>query len=356
MKSILFAITIIAAICAAGCSPAQSAALSYTQEAALESQPAPASTIPARPVSTGTPTPQNTPAPVASTTAETSTTETAPKNQSTPKMTMRNTLVPSLTPLRSPTGAADLGPDDWEELPVIPAIDDEVLKIYARGLEAGNNPQAFSKIGDCGSTPAWFLGDFDRGARFYRLGEFEYLEDVIHYFQGSFDRTSLAARSGFNASALFVPLWADREFCKSDETPLACEYRVHKPIASFIMLGSNDVWRPDEFEPQMRKIIEFSIDQGVIPILATKADNQEKDGSINATIARLAQEYKVPLWNYWKAVNGLPNGGLQEDGVHLTWGANHFDDPGAMSNAWPVRNLTALQVLYQLWQKVNLHQ
>ena len=45
------------------------------------------------------------------------------------------------------------------------------------------------------------------------------------------------------------------------------------------MLGANDVWRPQEFEPQMRKIVEFSIENGVIPILATKADNQEGDGS-----------------------------------------------------------------------------
>ena len=32
------------------------------------------------------------------------------------------------------------------------------------------------------------------------------------------------------------------------------------PIVAFIMLGSNDVWHPEEFEPQMRKLIEFSIE------------------------------------------------------------------------------------------------
>jgi lysophospholipase L1-like esterase len=119
------------------------------------------------------------------------------------------------------------------------------------------------------------------------------------------------------------------------------------------MLGANDVWHPEEFEPQMRKIIEFSIEKGVIPVLATKADDQEGNGSINATIARLALEYKIPLWNYWKAVQALPDKGLQEDGVHLTWGANNFDDPFAMENAWPVRNLTALQVLQALLDKIS---
>jgi hypothetical protein len=228
-----------------------------------------------------------------------------------------------------------------------------VVEIYQRGLAAGNNPHAFSKIGDCGSTPAWFLGDFDRGPRFYRLGEYEELSAVIQEFQGSYDRTSLAARSGFNASALFVPLWSDRAYCLAGEPPLACEYRVHKPIIAFIMLGTNDVWHPEEFEPQMRRIIEFSIQSGVIPILSTKADNQEGDHSINAVIARLAWEYEIPLWNFWAAVQSLPNHGLQEDQAHLTWGRNLFDDPEALTKAWPVRNLTALQVLNAVWEKIT---
>jgi hypothetical protein len=352
MKPSLLTLVFITGILIAGCTSAQSAALS----GALETPPA-ALASPSRaltqPVSTATSAPQNSTTPVTPATVSPATTNTKPVKPVASKAPTRSSAIPSLTPFQNSTAAPTLGPDGWKELPVIPTIDDEVLKIYARGLDLGNNLQAFSKIGDCGSTPAWFLGDFDRGPRYFRLGEYEYLQDVIQYFQGSFDRTSLAARSGFNASALFVPLWADRKFCEANETPLACEYRVHRPIAAFIMLGTNDVWRPAEFEPQMRKIIEFSIENGVIPILVTKADNQEGDGSINATIARLALEYKVPLWNFWKAVSGLPEEGLQEDGVHLTWAANHFDDPLAMNSAWPVRNLTALQVLNQLWQKVS---
>ncbi|MEK6575648.1 MAG: hypothetical protein AABZ58_15170, partial [Chloroflexota bacterium] len=100
-----------------------------------------------------------------------------------------------------------------------------------------------------------------------------------------------------------------------------------------------------EFEMQMRRAIEDLIDRGVVPILATKADNIEQDNSINATIVRLAQGYEIPLWNFWAAVQPLPGYGLQEDGVHLTWAGNRFDDPEAMSRGWPIRNLTALQAL-----------
>ncbi len=262
------------------------------------------------------------------------------------------TAVPA-KPKIAATVRATLDDDDWKSLPVIPDVSDRVLQIYQTGLNNGNNPKAFSKIGDCGSTPAWFLGDFDRGPDFYSLGEYSSLAGVIQEFQGSFSRTSLAARSGFNASSLFSPLWSDRSFCQSNENPLACEYRVHKPIIAFIMLGANDIWHPDEFEPQMRKILEFSIENGIIPIISTKADNEEGDFGINASIARLAWEYEIPLLNYWLAVQTLPDLGLQEDRVHLTWGRNFFDDPEAMSNAWPVRNLTALQALDAVWQKLS---
>jgi hypothetical protein len=212
-------------------------------------------------------------------------------------------------------------------------------------LELGNNPKAFSKIGDCGSTPTWFLGDFDRGTRFYNLGYYQYLDRVIAYYAGSFNRTSLAAQSGFNVSSVLTPLWADRSQCTANETPLACEYRIHKPILAFITLGANDVYHLESFEPQMRQIIEYSMDHGVIPVLSTKPDNIEKDNRINITIAKLAYEYQVPLWNFWLAVQPLPNHGLQEDGVHLTWRANQFENPDIFNWGWPVRNLTALHVL-----------
>jgi hypothetical protein len=253
----------------------------------------------------------------------------------------------------SPTPPRTPGPDDWQELPIIPQVSENARTIFQRGLELGNNPQAFSKIGDCGSTPAWFLGDFDRGPKFYRLGEFQYLQPVIEAFQGSYSRTSLAAKSGFNASSVFTILWSDRNQCNANEAPIACEYRLNRPAVAFITLGSNDVFHQEKFEPQLRKIIEFSIEQGVIPILSTKADNLEKDGSINATIVNLAREYDLPLWNYWRAVQPLPDHGLQEDGVHLTWGPNRFDDPQVMTTAWTVRNLTALQTLDAVWRDIT---
>ncbi len=274
-----------------------------------------------------------------------------------PTIQMGATVMPPAPDTSQPTGVAvaisTLNPQDWKNFPVIPIIGQAPLQIYQHGLELGNNPHAFSKVGDCGSTPAWFLGDFDRGVKFFNLGAYQDMLGVIQQFNGSFDRTSLAGRAGFNASSVFATIWSDRSQCHANESPLACEYRVNQPSMAFIMLGSNDVWHPDTFEPQMRKIIEYSIQNGVIPILSTKADNDEGNYSINATIAKLAVEYDIPLWNFWRAVQDLPDKGLQEDGVHLTWGPNRFDDQAVMKRAWPIRNLTALQTLDAVWRAVT---
>jgi hypothetical protein len=256
-------------------------------------------------------------------------------------------------PTNSPEPIPTLSPDTWMNMPIVPEISDRVVDIYLKGLELGNNPRAFSKIGDCGSTPAWFLGNFDSNSKYYSLGEHQYLEPIIQEFHGSYERTSIAAKSGFNASSIFAPIWASRDFCQPGESPLECEYRLHQPMFAFITLGTNDIWHQEDFEPQMRKIIETSIENGIIPILSTKADNLEGDNSINATIAKLAVEYEIPLWNYWLAVQPLPNHGLQKDGAHLTWGPTQFDDPKALQTAWTIRNLTALQVLNAVWQEAS---
>jgi len=257
-----------------------------------------------------------------------------------------NTAIP-------PSATPTLAPDAWQSFPIIPEVSARAREIYQRGLDLGNNPGAFSKIGDCESTPAWFLGDFDRGPAYYRLGQHTDLEAVIAQFSGSFLRESVAAGRGFSASSVLTTLWANPRVCEPGETPLACEVRVHRPSLAFVMLGTNDRWHQSLFPEQMRQILDYLIDAGVVPILATKADNLEGDGSLNALIAELAYEYDLPLWNFWLAVQPLPDNGLQEDGAHITWAFNHFDDPAAMRNGWPIRNLTALQVLSAVWASLT---
>jgi hypothetical protein len=243
-----------------------------------------------------------------------------------------------------------LHPDAWMEAPIIPTLNSYLLELFRHGQELGNDPHAFSKLGDSETFTTWFLAPFDQSQDIYRLGEYEYLQEVIDYYAGSYDRQSAAARPGFNASSVFAPLWANPEVCQSGETPIACEFRIHQPSVVFILLGTNDLWHQEDYEAQMRRIIEYSLEQGVIPILGSKADNLEGDHSLNRTLYALSVEYRLPFWNFWAAVQGIPDNGLDEDNAHLTFAPNHFDDPQAMRRAWPIRNLTALQVLYELMQ------
>ena len=252
-------------------------------------------------------------------------------------------------------GRPELAPVGWKLLPVIPTMSPQAVDIFQNGLALGNNPQAFSKVGDGEIASSWFLTMFDLDPPHYDLGSHEYLEPVIETYAGSFEHVGVAAHAGFSTTLILDPLLATNDICEVEESPLECELRRHRPSFAFISLGTNQVWTPELFAVELRQMVEVCIERGVVPILATKGDNLEGDHRINAIIAEVAREYEIPLWNFWLALQSLPNQGLQADGEHLTWAVNDFDDPKAMAHAWPVRNLTALQVLNSLMTQLKLY-
>ena len=247
----------------------------------------------------------------------------------------------------SSTPKPPLAKDAWKDLPVVPVgISDRAREIYAQGLAMGNDPTRFSIIGDCQNVSSYFLSVFDKPGE-YSLGDkYAYLQPTIDYYQGSYSRVSLAVKGGFNAAAVMSPLRSDPKSCNPNESPLDCELRVWKPS---IVLVSMETWwseKPaEEYDKYMRRLLDEIIAHGALPIIATKADNLEGDYSINATIAQIAYDYEIPLWNFWAAVQPLADHGLSGDGFHLTFARNFFDDKARMRSAWPWRNLTALQTL-----------
>jgi len=190
-------------------------------------------------------------------------------------------LTVTATPLAvTPTMTVASSPDFWKDLPAVPlSLSERARAIYQRGLEMGNDPHAFSKVGDCHSTNPYFLADYDLGQNVYHLGDYAYLQPAIDYFAGSFARSSLATKKGLSTAGVLASLWSDWKYCSSNETPLDCEFRLHHPSFALISLGTNEAYDvkedPSTFEPRLRRIIEHSIDQGVVPILSTKADNDE---------------------------------------------------------------------------------
>jgi len=261
------------------------------------------------------------------------------------------TMPESPTPAVTPT----LAPRAWRMAPVIPAsVSQHMIEIYALGQSLGNNPHAFSKVGDCQSMPPDFLSDFDNGR--YNLGDYTYLQPVVDYFSGSFGRYSRSSKDGLTASAALATLWNDWRDCNVQETPLECEYRLNRPSFSIISLGTNDANGLLPFEDTLRRVIDVTLEQGIVPILVTKADDAEGDWSINATIFRLAYEYQIPVWNFWLAVQPLPEHGLRSP-EHLTYGEYtlpcDFSKVENMQYAFNMRNLTALQVLDVVWRAVT---
>lgn len=268
-------------------------------------------------------------------------------------------VVPTSTP-PPPTATATYAPDSWMTLPVYPeGVSQRVIEIYQLGQTLGNNPRAFSRMGDCDSLPFSFLGDFDRGADHYNLGEYEELAGVIEYFQGSWGHAGVTAHDGYNTATMLSPLWADPEVCKSGETPLDCEIRTARPAFMLIALGSNDFGQPKRFETNMRVILDKLIENGIVPILGTKADNLEGNHQINSIIGQLAYEYQLPVWNFWLAVQPLDNHGLRDDdNYHPTHPGfdgmpNDFSNPVNMRYGFPWRNLTALQTLDAVMRAVT---
>lgn len=205
------------------------------------------------------------------------------------------------------TASATTVSNEWMTLPVQPEPGTNLRVIYQKGLALGNDPNAFSIFGDCQAEPQEFLGVYDTDLVLVESLSPELQETVAH-FAGSFERESPTAQDGTTPGALLWDQWHRGEYgCQFGETPVDCELRIHRPSFVIIQIGSHFESRNTEY---LRRVINQLLEQGVIPILATKADNREKDNRINRDMALLSAEFNLPLWNFWASLSDLPNRGL----------------------------------------------
>ena len=250
-------------------------------------------------------------------------------------------ITQTAAPTSTVTSTPRLKPEEWRFWPVVPEVTSNAREIYLQGIEMGNNTHAFSKVGDCQNVHNAFLGIYDRANAYDPEGRVKPYLETIENFKGYWDRDGESTKFGFTAAAPLSPLWANPDNCLPDENPLECELRITKP--SFVLI-SLEFWfagrTADTYERYMRQIIEYVISQGAVPILATKADNVEKDHSLNLTTAKLASEYDLPLWNFWLAAQSLADQGIDpdRDGFHIS------------VEAWNERSFTFLQTLDHLWK------
>jgi hypothetical protein len=248
--------------------------------------------------------------------------------------TIRSSASPSVTP------------SDWKDWPVIPtAIDPSLRSVYERGLSLGNDPHAFSIFGDCQTRPGEFFGVFESDASVVQSLSPE-LQETVAYFNGSFNRESSTSQDGTTPGALLWTQWHRGEYgCTFAETPVECEIRTHHPSFVIIQVGTHFESRNTEY---LRKIINQLLDAGIVPILATKADNRELDERINRDMALLASEYDLPLWNFWAAVSDLPNRGLYTRSDRPLQGDIYLTEEAALRH-----RMTGLETLNAVWRAVT---
>ncbi len=240
--------------------------------------------------------------------------------------------------------------------PVVGRATGTARAIYVAGRARGNNPRVVTTVGDCSSEHWNFLTPFSWGD--YDLGAYSDLQPVIDHFNESLGYDSQADHNGFNANAVLAPEWANPAYCRAGESPLECEFRLHKPSVAIIMFGTSDllVMTASEFDQYMREIVEETIDAGVIPILSTFPGNLnfwDRTVLYNQIVVRIALDFDIPLINLWLALESLPNHGLEADGFHLSetaYGKSCYLTGTYLQSGYPMRNLVTLQTLNNVWR------
>lgn len=269
-----------------------------------------------------------------------------------PAPTATRTPLPTRTPTPDPVGFVNGVPvEHFIIMP--PETRANVRQIFGKGQQLGRNPNAFSKVGDSISLTSHYFARFDQ--KRYDLGIYQELQDTIDYYDGSFERFGVALQIGLHAWIAFRPGVADQEKCEVDEHMVECELRLHNPSVLLIRLGTNDTASGDAYERAIRFAIEYSMENGVIPVLVTKSDRFEGDDRHNNTMRALALEYRIPLWDFDIVAGTLPDRGLGGDDVHLTmYATNDYTDPATLSFGYPLSDLTGLMMLDAIRQTVTL--
>jgi uncharacterized protein YraI len=242
-------------------------------------------------------------------------------------------------------------------LPVVPSISGTVHVIYQHGLELGNNPQNFTKIGDSNSVSQAYLGLIGQGL--YNLGSYGYLQATIDYYKGgsenSFTAATQTASSGMLTTTVLDPTFADPRYCGQGTSSLECELSRSRPSIALIYLGmmDNKLITHEQYYNALRQIVETCINWGTVPVLTTLPtkphyqQTQQRPLEFDMIVLDIAQQYDVPVVNMWRAVRDLPEHGILDDLLHFTYSGVDVMNFNGDQNTWgyTMWNLAVLQTL-----------
>ncbi|MCU1484940.1 MAG: multifunctional acyl-CoA thioesterase and protease and lysophospholipase [Actinomycetia bacterium] len=294
-------------------------------------------------------------------------------------------------PTAEPTVVADVAavaPARPVPPPVVPRIDAalqaRLRAVVAVGRARGNRPGVFAKVGDSITASRDFLVPIGCGPVEY--GRWSRLRATVERWStpvapgwldpgcpvvSSFTRVGASAAPGWQVGDLVRPRTAADALCPPPaRSAVECELDAIQPTLALVEIGSNDVVTHDgeridpdgirRFEPQLRQLLRAILEHGVVPVVSTVPPRHrpvEADQlvlQLNRSIVRIAGEERVPVWNYWRALQSSSQFGMAYDWVHPSpapTGAGDLRDP-AMGWGYNVRNLTALQVLEKVGRVV----
>lgn len=283
-------------------------------------------------------------------------------------------------------------PGDYPMIPIIDAAAKTRLQaIFADGQTRGRQADVFIKVGDSSTYSNEFLHGV--GCDVAVLGNYRDLAPTITHFRqkafpaeyadfpeegtasycpptaNAFNRVSAASGVGWTAAdALKSVDTAKHPECTAGESALQCELRVLQPSIALIMFGTNNMWMVDNpsFRADIEDVVDATIAGGVIPVLstipprldlATGALLNSTVDAVNTVIITIAEERRIPLWNYWGALQGatIVHHGVKADGVHPNTYQSDYNVVNAVNftseglrYGYNQRNLTALQILAEL--------
>lgn len=251
----------------------------------------------------------------------------------------------------------------------------QVAAIFSRGQALGNRANVFIKVGDSNTRSGGFLRPLGMGARGgCVLGEYSELQATIDFFSvpprteyaNSFNSENMTAQDGLGTPGLLDPFRATDPLCQPNESPLSCEYRLVKPSVAVIMIGLMDMKIPDleNYRRNLDTIIQFSKDQGVIPVLTTYSVLPDEINpaeplwddhlQLNTIMIEAVEKHGTPLINLWAALRPLPDYGIGPDRSHLKHEVGSFCKfTGAEQEiGGTLRNLVTLQALDELRKNI----
>ena len=242
-----------------------------------------------------------------------------------------------------------------------------VQQIYQTGLQLGNRPRVFSKVGDSITVLQRSFVGFGNGN--YDLGPYGHLQATIDHYSisprggqsNSWAYDSIAADKGFTSSIVLSPFFSNKDFCQPNESSLACEYRISKPSVAVIMLGSWDMQQGinvNQYHQNMTQIVQITINHGVIPILTTFPTHPSfyptESEAFNQSLHSIATQFQIPIIDLRTVSQSLPDFGVGIDHYHLSSdGTERVNLNGEQDRyGFTLRNFMTIRVLDELRQNL----